>query len=211
MLNKYNKHLNLDVLNEEVILPDPPGLGKLYDTKSYHPAFQKLMLDAVAKAKKTAAEEMAEQLKKDWVGKIVAVSDENGRQRIVEVNDTTVANVGSEFYPYFVEDKDRKIRYYWENDGRSRIFDLSKFLDFFEEHYLDKLLSFQGRPVRGGDVMKYTKHVVKFGIHNGTGQDFVMVEADDGTSQLLMHNQPIKILDMKLKKIDPYGEENWEN
>ena len=44
----------------------------------------------------------------------------------------------------------------------------------------------------------------------GTTTDDLYLSCDDKTSQLLIHTIPIKILDMKLKTLDPYGEENWE-
>ena len=55
------------------------------------------------------------------------------------------------------------------------------------------------------------KEVVKIGIHTGQAQDYLIVECDDKTTQLLYHNEPIKLIDPKMKILDPYGEENWDN
>jgi hypothetical protein len=49
-----------------------------------------------------------------------------------------------------------------------------------------------------------------FGVHNGTTQDFIILSCDDGTSVLLAHTRDIKIMDEKIKTLDPYGEENWD-
>ena len=242
MLKNYSKYLNDDVLNENHVKPDPAGSKKLYDTKSYSTEFSKTLtntvaestseidkklavmkkevaalekskIDAAEKAKKSAVEIMVEKLKKDLVGKLICLYDENSRQKIIDIGDVIVGNKGTEYYPVFVDadDDKKKIRYYWENDGKSKLFNAGKFLEFFEEYYLDQLLMFQGRPVKGGEQMKYLKHVVRIGVHNGTTQDFIIVESDDKTSQLLVHNQPIKILDMRLKELDPHGEENWDD
>lgn len=241
MLKTYNKYLDHEIVNENHILPDPPGASKINNGKNYSAEFQKTLntnitentkdfdkkiadlknqvkalekakVEATEKAKSKAAEDMVEQLKKDLKGKIVGLSDPNGRQKILEVNDVEVGKSNGEYYPVIVEDKDRKVRYNWEaGDNRAKIFDIGAFLEFFEEHYLDKLLMFQGRPIKGGDQIRYIKHVVRIGVHNGTTQDFLIVESDDKTSQLLIHGQPIKIMDMKIKQLDPYGEEDWEN
>ncbi len=240
MLKKYNSYLNLEVLNEDMIKPDPPGVKKIYDTKSFYNEFHNVLNDttnkntrdidknlaelkkkmselekekkvAVEKAKKDSAEIMVEELKKSINGKIIGVMDENGRQKILEVNDVILGNNKGDYYPVIFEDKERKVKYSWQDEGKAKLFDVGKFLDFFEEHFIDQLLTYQGKPIKGGDQIKYTKHVVRIGVHNGTTQDFIIVECDDKTSQLLVHTQPIKIMDMRLKTLDPYGEENWEN
>jgi hypothetical protein len=242
MLKTYNKYLDLEVVNETHILTDPPGANKLLNSKTYSAEFstilntnitkntdgfdkkindlknqvkalEKAKVEVTEKSKSDAAEVMVEKLKKDLKGKIIGIQDTQGRQKILEVNDVEVGKSNCEYYPVIVDDKDRKIRYSWESkDNKAKIFDIGFFLEFFEEHYIDKLLMFQGRPIKGGggDQIRYIKHVVRIGVHNGTTQDFLIVENDDKTSQLLIHGQPIKIMDMKLKELDPYGEENWD-
>lgn len=211
MLDKY-KYLNMDKLKENVNFtkPDPKGSKDIYASKSYKTEFDKILNEAMAKVKKEAAEVMAKKLKSDLQGKLISMYDENGKQKILEVNDVIVENKGIEHYPVIVEDDKKKIKYAWEKDASSKISDLGKFLDFFEKHYLNQYISFQGKPLKGGSEMRYRKHVVRIGI-NESSQDFLIVECDDKTSQILLHTQPIKIMDMKLKEIDPHGEENWEN
>ena len=233
MLNKYSKYLNSEILKENHVKPDPPGVKKLYDTKTYHNDFSKIfnnpaeklkreadaaiakiqkdMNDAIAKAKKGSVEIMVEQLKKELDGQLICIFDENGRQKILQVNDVTIGNKGNDYWPVLVEDDGRKFRYNWENDSKSRIFNIGRFLNFFDENYLDQLLQFTGKPLKGGDKMKYVKHVIRIGIHNGGSQDYLITESEDKTQQLLFHQEPIKILDMRLKELDPYGEENWDN
>jgi hypothetical protein len=211
MLIKYNKYLNSEILTESHMKPDPPGVKAIQEVKSYRNEFNNIMREVLSKAKKEATDKMVETLREEWIGKIVSMHDENGRQKILEVNEIHSASKGDDYYPLIVEDKDRKFRFYWEDEAKSRLFDVGRFLKFFEEHYIDQYIMFHGKPVKGGDSIKYTKHVLRIGVHNGTTQDFLIVESDDKTSQLLIHNQPIKIMDQKLKILDPYGEENWDN
>jgi hypothetical protein len=211
MLKEHEE--KFDMLNEKIeyIKPDPPGVRVIYDQKSYNGEFNAILTAAMTKVKKEASEIMASKLKEDLSGKIISVIDENNRQKILEVNDVVVGNKGNEYYPVLVEDKDRKVRFNWENEPKSKIFNIGRFLDFFEEHYLDKLLIFQGRPTKGGgDKRRYVKHIQRIGVENGTAQDFLIIRDDKNVEYLLLHDQPIKIMDMKLKELDPYGEENWD-
>lgn len=206
--NEFSKTLNTTIAENTNDIDK-----KLSAIKKEVAALEKAKIAAAEKAKKDATETMVEKLKNDLSGKIISIFYENSRQKIIEVGDVIVGNKGSEYYPVLVDadDKNKKIRYQWENDSKSKIFDIGNFLEFFEEHYIDQLLMFQGRPVKDGEQMKYLKHVIRIGVHNGTTQDFIIVESDDKTSQLLVHNQPIKILDMRLKELDPHGEENWDD
>lgn len=211
MLKKY-ENIDLEVLNENFVKPDPKGAKQAYDNKSYNAEFAKILTDAMAKIKKETTTIMVEKLKKELKGKYISMTDEKSKQRIVDVNDVVIGNKSEDYYPV-VEDSDgRKFRYSWENQAISNIFDVGKFLDFFEIHYLDQLLTFWGKPLKGGGAeTKNVKHIVRIGVNNGSAQDFIIVESDDKKSYILSHTKPIKIMDMKLKELDPYGEEDWEN
>jgi hypothetical protein len=211
MLNDYIKYLNGD-LNETInhVKPDPPGASEIYRPKSYKDEFTKIMNDAYIKAKKDSSDEMIKVLKERYIGKLISTYDNNGRQKILMVNDVIEGKSGNDYYPILFEDDKKQLRYCWDHDNRSNIYRVDKFLDSFEEYYIDQLIMFQGRPVKGGQESRYIKHIIKIGIHNGAAQDSIIVEADDKTQQLLNHTQPIKILDMKLKELDPFGEENWD-
>jgi len=212
MLEKYDKFLNFEVLSESHVKPDPRGSKAIYDTKSYTKEFNTVYQDEVSKAKKNAVEVMVEKLKDELLNKLISVMDENGRQKILDVGDVIIGNKDGDYYPVIQDsDNEKKVRYTWENNDKSKIFDVGKFLDFFEKYYSNQYLAFQGKSLKGGDNKKFVKHVLRIGVHNGTAQDFLIVECDDKTSYLLSHTQPIKIYDIKLKELDPYGEENWEN
>lgn len=234
MLNKYS---NFNLNEATLIKPDPPGVRDIYATKSYSAECVKIQRDTISaktkdieqkifetdtllaqlkrsktiateEAKKDAAELMVKSLEAQLKGKVICLLDENERQKILTVEKVILDKKGNEYFPLIIEDDDHKIRYNWINEQRSKIFDLSKFLDFFETHYIDNLLSFTGRPVNGGKNTIYQKHIVRIGIHDGDVQDSLIVDNDDGTQELLEHTAPIKILDMKLKTLDPYGEED---
>jgi len=211
MLKDYFKYLKGD-LNESTshVKPDPPGASAIYKPKSYKEEFSKISEEALAKAKQEASLEMIKQLKDSYLGKLISTYDQNGRQKILMVNDVIEGKAGSDYYPILFEDDKKQVRYLWEHDNRSNIYRVDRFLEYFEEYYIDQLIMFQGKPVKGGQEARYIKHVLRIGIHNGTAQDSLIIESEDKTQQLLNHTQPIKILDMKLKELDPYGEENWD-
>lgn len=213
MLKEYKEYMNLEPINEEVIKPDPPGANEIYNSKSYNDEFSKILNDAMAKVKEEATINMAKKLENDWKGKIISFEDNSGKQKIVEVVNVIVENKGQDYYPVIVEDKDRKFRFGWENGGkRSTIHDVGKFLDFFEKYYLGNLLMFQGKPLKGGgDFNKMIKTPIRIGKTFGSSQDFIIMECDDDTTVFLQHTAKIKIMDEKIKTLDPYGEENWDN
>lgn len=214
MLKNYSKYSNIEILNESFIKPDPAGIKKLYDSKSYYAEFNKIHNEALSKVKEQSATLMTAKLKEDLVGKIICLLDETGKQKILEVGDVILGNKGQDYYPVIKEaddgDKGRTIRYMWESEPKSKIFDMGRFLDFFETHYLDQLIMYNGKSTKGGELIKYVKTVVQIGIMNSALQDFITVVCDDETSQLLIHTDPIKLMDKKVKEIDPYGEENWD-
>lgn len=234
MLNKYSKFK----LNEATLIkPDPPGSREIYVTKSYRAdctkinndiiiektkdlekkiaeanvilqGLQRAKIEAIEKSKKESAESMAKILEKQLKDKIICVLDDNGKQKILTVDSVSVEKKGTEYFPLIKEDNDHKIIYDWTNEAKSKIFDLSRFLDFFEKYYMGNLLSFTGKPLNNGQPSVYQKHIIRIGIHDGDAQDSLIVDNDDGTQELLVHTNPIKILDMKLKTLDPYGEED---
>jgi hypothetical protein len=210
MLKKYSKYLNSDVLNESHIKPDPDGYINILKPISYNKIFMEKSNELLAKAKKETTDYIIFKLKEDFIGKLISLH-ENGKQRIIDVKDIIIGNKGIEYYPVLIdsEDEKKKIKYEWEKDVK--IFNIGNFLDFFEENFIDEYIMFLGRPVKGGESKKYNKIIKRIGVHNGVSQDFLIVECDDNTTLLLFHDQPIKILDKKLKEIDPYGEENWDN
>lgn len=211
MLNKYREYLDLDIIKEVKSHPDPPDMKSVYRTMSFHGELSRLIDEEVRNAKKYAMEKAIKVLEEKLKGMVICINDENGRQKILEVNGVELGHKSGDYYPVLVEDSSKKVRYNWENSGRSQIFDIAKFLTYFEKHFNDRFLAMQAKSINGGDIQRYVKHVISIGVYTGDTQDYVMVNNDDGTSLFLMHSQPIKILDMELKQLDPYGEENWEN
>jgi len=232
LLTKYYKYVNDEILTESNVKPDPPGYKEATTSLNYRDKFNKIINDIQGKAKKITADiqtkatkeidEILEkskkdisdliikQLEEDLKGRLICMTDDNGRQRILRVNKVSEVKSGGNYYPLIIESDDKKIKYNWDNDAKSRIFKMDAFLEYFEEHFLDQLVAFQGKPTKGGQEARYIKHIMRIGIYGGTNQDNAIVETDDGTQLLLMHQHPIKIMDMRLKHLDPYGEENWE-
>ncbi len=203
-------------LNEsKYVLPDPPGSKEIYKTNvENRTKFNNIYTEAINKAKRDAVDIMIENLKKDLIEKTISIQDENGRQKILEVSDVVRGTSGGDFYPVIVEIDEngtkKSVRYYWESE-RGAIFQIDRYLNFFEKNYLGKLLSFAGKPVKGGDIIQYVKTIVRIGIYNGAVSDNILVEDDEGKQRILMFTQPIKIMDEKVKEIDPYAEENWDD
>jgi len=210
MLTAYNKYLNDEILNETHVKPDPPGAKAIYNTMSFKNDFDAIQKKAIEEARKNAAVDMAKKFKDNLKGAHISVKDENGRNKILFVNDVAVEKAGDNYILIIIEDKDKKVKYYWFDNNISKIFRIDKFLQFFEKNYLGQLILFQGKPVKGGNEMRYTKEVTRIGTHEGPRDDNVIVLSDDDTQQFLMFEKPIKILDKKVKALDPYGEENWE-
>ena len=171
----------------------------------------KIIDAATIKYNKEVTEEMVNRLKKDLLHRQICIIDEKGSQKILDVNDVILGEKGTISFPVLVENNDTKYRYCWENEGKSKIFFVDKFLEYFEEHYLNQFIVYKGKPMKGGNQKKYIKQVTEIGIYNGETQDYIAVEADDKSQQLLIHTEPIKIMDSRLKTLDPYGEENWED
>jgi hypothetical protein len=210
LLTKYYKYVNDEILTESHVKPDPPGYKDAMAPLNYRDKFSKISNDSQEKARKLAMEEMIKVLDAEIKGRLICMIDDNGRQRIIKANKISEARSGGDYFPLIVESDDKKIKYQWQSDSRCRIYMMDTFLEYFEEHFLDQLIAFQGKPVKGGQETRYIKHVTRIGIYGGMNQDNIIVESEDGSQLLLMQQHPIKILDMKLKNLDPYGEENWE-
>lgn len=207
LLTKYYKYVNDEILTESNVKPDPPGYKDVCSPMNYKEKFTKIVSELMDKANKESLEIIIKSMQEDLKGKLICMTDDaNGKQRILKANKIE-AHGGR---PRIVENDNRKFVYNWDNDAKSKIFKMDDFLEYFEEHFLDQFISFQGKPTKGGQEAKYIKHIIRIGIYGGTNQDNIVVETDEGTQLLLLHQHPIKILDKKLKQLDPYGEENWD-
>lgn len=206
-------------LNEGHLLPDPKGLKEATATKSYHKEINDLVTKAIEKARKEALTNVLDKLKAELTDKLICIIDENSKQKIVYVSDIIIEKNGNENAIFIVEkneddkgDKqERKIRFAYENPKSGNVFDMGKFLEFFEEHFMGKFIQFSGKPAAGGSEGKFRKEVVQIGLSNDRNQDYIIVECDDNTRLLLYHASPISLIEEFLKELDPYSEEDWDN
>lgn len=212
MLNNYKKYLNNDLLKESIIKPDPIGTKEIYTNKSYYKEFNNIFNNLLLKIKEDSSIIMVNILKSEILGKIILIHDSANRQKILTVTDVIVGKKDSEYYPVIMDndENNKSVRYCWEDNIKSNIFDIGRFLDFFEKNYLNEIISFSGKSINGGNKTKYIKNVTRIGILKSKIQDYLVVECDDKNNLILLHNEPIKIMDKRIKEIDPYAEENWD-
>lgn len=215
MLKKYFNYIKeavSSISTPPIIKPDPKGYSKiLNDRKSYKNEYLGRIKTAMEKVTKDVAETMIETIKEDITGRLIAVKNDQGYTKIIHVKEITITQSNNQYYPLIEENKDRKVRYVYDNDDKSRIFFMDTFLTFFEENYLNNVISFNGNSLKSGSDMKFTKHIVDIGIRHQLTSDQILVDDDKGNRYVFHWEQPIKLFDMRIKELDPYGEENWEN
>lgn len=210
MLKKYFTYIKESVISN-IIKPDPSGLNKILNNqKTYRGEFQNKFNIAYKKIRKEISEIMIETMKKDLVGRLISIKNVKGCTKIIDVKDIILGNDGDEFYPVIFENDNKKCRYLYENNDRSTIFFLDDFMTFFKNNYLNNILVFNGKSMKGIET-RFTKHIIDISYNQINENDQVLVEDDKKNKYVLYYTLPIKILDMRVKELDPYGEENWEN
>lgn len=213
MLKKYFKYIKESNDSTSMVKPDPSGLNEVLNSRiSYKSKYISKLNEGIMKVKKDVCESMIETLKKDLIGRLVLTKNEKGDLKILDVKNVIVEKHGDDFYPIIIENKDKKSIYIYDSDEKSRIFFLDDFMTFFEDNFLNKLLCFNGKSINGRKEMRFTKYITGIGFNQmKNGSDQLLIEDDNGNKYILYHTKPIKILDMRVKELDPYGEENWEN
>lgn len=201
-------------INEGYLLPNPEGYVDVNKPKSYHKEINDLITDAIEKAKKEALTSILDKIKKELINKLICIIDDSNRQKIIAVDDVVIEKNGKENFLFLVEKDssgERKIRFAYENPKGGEVFNMSRYLEFFEENFLDKYIQFTGKPLTGGNEGIYRKVVVALGVSDFRNNDYIIVECDDKTKLFLNHNLPINLIDSFLKELDPHSEEDWDN
>ena len=218
MLKKYFSYLNEEASGiDHLIKPDPKGhKDAMNDKINFKTEFTTKMNEEMkkvkefeAKVKRETSEEFIDVLKKALMGRTILLQNETGN-KILKVNDVIMGNTGTDHYPIIIQNEKLKSRYIYEDTNKSNIQFVDTYLKFFEDHYLGEYIKFTGKSVKTGSDAQYTRHIIRIGIQHGT-RDQIVVEDQEGVRYQLNLSGAIKIYDQKLKELDPYGEENWEN
>jgi hypothetical protein len=219
MLKKYFSYLNEEASAiDHLIKPDPKGhKDAMNDVVNFKTEFSTKMATEMqkvkefeAKIKRELSEEFIDVLKKALMGRTILVQNEQGYNKILKVNNVVMGNTGADHYPVIIQNEKLKSRYVYEDTNKAKIQFVDTYLRFFEDHYLGEYIKFTGKSVKTGSEAQYTRHIIRIGIQHGT-RDQIVVEDQDGVRYQLNLSGAIKIYDQKLKELDPYGEENWEN
>ena len=211
MLKRYFNYIKEAAVN--LILPDPPGANKILNNyKSYKNEYSGRLQESYKKIREDVTKTMVDVLKKDLLDRTVSILNERGYHKIIYVKDIIMTQSGQESFIFLVESDKMKCKYLIDNDNKSKIFFVDDYVKFFKDNYLNNVISFQGISEKGND-MKFTKHIVKIGIKNSVGnaKDSLIVVDDEGFKYSINYYLPIKLYDIRVKELDPYGEENWEN
>jgi hypothetical protein len=195
----------------EPIMPDPPGLDKLYTLTTYKSEYDKRLAKAMSKVKENVCSSMIDTLKQELVGRTISLKNENGYDKIINVTDVKMGNKGLEFYPVIFETEEKKVRYVFEDEKKSMIFFIDEYIAFFKKFYAGNLLIFEGKVMGSDSNARYTKKLIKMGIHKGQNKDEVLALDNEGGKYILNVFKPFKILDEKIHELDPWGEEDWSN
>jgi len=216
-----NDNSKLRRLNESSFLPDPQGIKNIYSSKSYHKEINNFVSQAIEKAKIDALQTVLIKFKSELVEKLISILDEKGKQKIIYVNDVIIDKDinGKDDCIFLIENyedekekvQERKIKFEYSNPKTANVVDIGRFLDFFENNYIDKYVQFTGKSITGGPEMLFRKQVVKIGISNDASQDYVLVGCDDNTKIFLIYDKPMKLIKPAIKGLDPFSEESWEN
>lgn len=195
----------------EPIKPDPPGLDKLYTLTSYKNEYDKMFIEAMSKVKENVCKSVIETLKKELIGRTISMKNESGYDKIINVKDVKIGQKDNDFYPVIFENEEKKIRYILEDEKKSLIFFIDEYIAFFKKYYTGNLLMFEGK-IMGSDInIKYTKKLIKIGIHKGKIKDEILCLDSEGGKYILNVFVPFKIMDEKIQELDPWGEEDWSN
>jgi len=210
MLNtSYTTYMKESI--KHLVKPSPKGAKTCKnDNIDYQKAFANRMQEELTKVRKAITEEFVEIMKKELIGRTILMRNEKGHVKILKVSDVVIDKMNGVFYPLIKQD-DKITCWYMYDAGadRSKITFIDTFLKFFEEHYLDEYIGFQGRSIKSGFEGKFTRHIVRIGIQRSL-RDSILVEDDTGARYQLAYESDIKVYDEKLKDLDPYGEEDWE-
>jgi len=212
MLKYKDFNLNKPKILEGYTLEDPRGADDIFKPHLHHIEYDNILKKEYEEALKRANEVVIDKLKDDMLGKIISFTDPKNNIKILQVKDIILGNSNGTYYPVIIENDKRKIQYDWEKNKRKGVFDVGEFLNFFDENYLNKTISFKGIKVGASNrIGGHLAIIKKVGIIKGLN-DYIIFESVDGIRYhyIISIGDKIKIKDPILLQVDPYQEEDWD-
>lgn len=206
------KEMKKRFLNESRSFLNEPILKKC--KVNYNKKFKEIHDKKYLEFKKYLVDEYISELKKDILNKNIMIKIDKAKNRILEVHEIFPILEKNDYKIMFKEiDNDKKERqflYSWESSELSEILFLDDILELLLNEYLGNYISFIGKSVKGGSEMKIVKKIIKIGYSYGKIYDSIVVESDEGEVFFIDIFKQIEIISEKQYKLDPYGEEDWD-
>ena len=206
------KEMKKRFLNESRNFLNEPILKKC--KVNYNKKFKEIHDKKYLEFKKYLVDEYISEQKKDILNKNIIIKIDKAKNRILEVHEIFPILEKNDYKIMFKEiDNDKKERqflYSWESSELSEILFLDDILELLLNEYLGNYISFIGKSVKGGSEMKIVKKIIKIGYSYGKIYDSIVVESDEGEVFFIDIFKQIEIISEKQYKLDPYGEEDWD-
>lgn len=207
------KEMKKRFLNESRSFLNEPILKKC--KVNYNKKFKEIHDKKYLEFKKYLVDEYISELKKDILNKDIMIKIDKAKNRILEVHEIFPILEKNDYKIMFKEidnndKKERQFLYSWESSELSEILFLDDILELLLNEYLGNYISFIGKSVKGGSEMKIVKKIIKIGYSYGKIYDSIVVESDEGEVFFIDIFKQIEIISEKQYKLDPYGEEDWD-
>lgn len=206
------KEMKKRFLNESRNFLNEPILKKC--KVNYNKKFKEIHDKKYLEFKKYLVDEYISELKKDILNKNIMIKIDKAKNRILEVHEIFPILEKNDYKIMFKEidddKKERQFLYSWESSELSEILFLDDILELLLNEYLGNYISFIGKSVKGGSEMKIVKKIIKIGYSYGKIYDSIVVESDEGEVFFIDIFKQIEIISEKQYKLDPYGEEDWD-
>jgi hypothetical protein len=207
------KEMKKRFLNESRSFLNEPILKKC--KVNYNKKFKEIHDKKYLEFKKYLVDEYISELKKDILNKNIMIKIDKAKNRILEVHEIFPILEKNDYKIMFKEidnndKKERQFLYSWESSELSEILFLDDILELLLNEYLGNYISFIGKSVKGGSEMKIVKKIIKIGYSYGKIYDSIVVESDEGEVFFIDIFKQIEIISEKQYKLDPYGEEDWD-